>query len=458
MFRSILGLAAVALALASGVIASTSFAATTYSARILGTLRTDGTGVSTAQGINTSGVVVGGASNASGTVVFRWKTNTGMTDEGAMATPNPSYGLAINTSGTLCGFGLVSSSGFPAGLRQNAGGSIQPLPRLAGGGDAYAYGISAAGVSVGWSNAGSGCGSPTCPGNPGKAVAWDAAGSLSMLPDLGGFFSVATDVSPNGTMICGWGANASAQIRAFRILSGVATALPPLPGYTESRAYGVNDGGQVVGYSGLNETSRATLWNGTTPIDLGVTAGALGSIAWKINATGMIVGYVLLPGTTYRATTFSSATPPLDLNTVLDPPSPYTLKFCNGVNAAGQIVGDADSSGTVRGFVLTPTGPVAVESALPDSRLELREPYPNPCERETALRFSLPQAGRVRLDVLDLSGRVVAPLRDAWLPAGDHSVAWDGRDREGHRVRSGVYFARLAEGTRSATKKLIVSR
>jgi tetratricopeptide (TPR) repeat protein len=63
--------------------------------------------------------------------------------------------------------------------------------------------------------------------------------------------------------------------------------------------------------------------------------------------------------------------------------------------------------------------------------------------------FSVPRRGPATLQVFDLHGRRVARLRDGILAPGTHSVAWDGRDVQGHVVASGVYFAVLSfEGER----------
>ena len=456
--RSILR-AVVAVALpAGGLLASAAAATPTYTVKILGTLRTDGTGTSYAGGINDAGVVVGGASSASGTVVFRWRQGTGMTDRGLLVPPYASYGLSINSADAMCGYGLTQSSGFAGPFRENPAGPLKPLPRFAGGGDGYAYRIAENGVSVGWSNAGSGCGYAACPSNPGHAVAWDSAAVLTPLPDLGGDFSAATDISPDGTKICGYAANGAAQTRAFRLVAGIATALPPLAGYTDSDAWGINDAGQVVGSSILGNDRRATLWNANAPIDLGATAGSIGSIAIQVNPSGTIAGYAILPGSTYRATTFAPFTPPADLNAALQTPSPYTLLYCNDVNASGQIVGQADSAGTQRGFVLTPVGTTAVGPGRPAGGLALDAPLPNPTRAAASLRFTLAAPGRTRLDVVDLGGRVVARLADGWRPAGEHVIEWDGRDGCGEAVRPGVFFVRVTSGDRTATRKLVVNR
>jgi hypothetical protein len=66
------------------------------------------------------------------------------------------------------------------------------------------------------------------------------------------------------------------------------------------------------------------------------------------------------------------------------------------------------------------------------------EPYPNPFNPSTTLRFGLPSAGNVSLIVYDVLGREVTTLVRGTLDAGYHTATWNALS-----VASGVYFARL---------------
>jgi thiol-disulfide isomerase/thioredoxin len=88
-------------------------------------------------------------------------------------------------------------------------------------------------------------------------------------------------------------------------------------------------------------------------------------------------------------------------------------------------------------------------------RLALEQNYPNPFNPVTRLAFTVPEAGgRVTLRVHDVSGRVVATLVDESMPAGPGVAVWDGSDASGHRLASGVYFAKLEVGGESAVRKI----
>lgn len=83
---------------------------------------------------------------------------------------------------------------------------------------------------------------------------------------------------------------------------------------------------------------------------------------------------------------------------------------------------------------------------------------PNPSRSGVMLVFELPRAGTALVTVHDVAGRLVRLLPAVRLPAGGGAVRWDGRDRAGRRVASGVYCCRLAVGGATATAKVVLLR
>jgi Tol biopolymer transport system component len=71
---------------------------------------------------------------------------------------------------------------------------------------------------------------------------------------------------------------------------------------------------------------------------------------------------------------------------------------------------------------------------------------PNPFNPETVIRYGLPVESAVVVEVFDVVGQRVKVLVSGVRSAGDHEVAWDGRDEAGGSVSSGVYFYRLRAG------------
>jgi hypothetical protein len=74
---------------------------------------------------------------------------------------------------------------------------------------------------------------------------------------------------------------------------------------------------------------------------------------------------------------------------------------------------------------------------------------PNPLNPATVLWFGTTREGSVKVDVFDLSGRLVRSLYEGSMPPGDNSVAWDGTADGGGKVSSGVYYFARELGRRT---------
>jgi probable HAF family extracellular repeat protein len=162
------------------------------------------------------------------------------------------------------------------------------------------------------------------------------------------------------------------------VAPGCATANPAV--CFASSADGVNDRGQVVGWSTtspisyidpLNESApvHAVLWTRSGTIsDLGTLPGDTSSTAWKINFFGLVIGssgdtpYVdngfFGPGTPFevigRPFIWSQRSGMQDLNTLISANSGWVLQSATGINIWGQIVGSGTLNGQSHGFLLTP--------------------------------------------------------------------------------------------------------
>ena len=87
----------------------------------------------------------------------------------------------------------------------------------------------------------------------------------------------------------------------------------------------------------------------------------------------------------------------------------------------------------------------------------LEQNHPNPFNPRTSITFGVADAGRVRLRIFDLRGRIVRTLVDEnFGDAGEFTVRWNGTDDDGHRVPSGVYHYRLDTGAVQLSRKMIL--
>lgn len=81
---------------------------------------------------------------------------------------------------------------------------------------------------------------------------------------------------------------------------------------------------------------------------------------------------------------------------------------------------------------------------------------PNPFNPATEIRFAVPVSGNVELRILDARGQLVQVLRNEVMQAGEHVVTWNGTDRSGRVVGSGVYFASLQSAAGGLSQKLLL--
>lgn len=98
-------------------------------------------------------------------------------------------------------------------------------------------------------------------------------------------------------------------------------------------------------------------------------------------------------------------------------------------------------------------GPLAVGAPV-----ELLGSSPNPLHTATRIRFALGAAENVDVAVYDAGGRTIRTLLSGEAGAGSHEILWDGRSDEGLRVPSGIYWARVHTGSRTASERLVVVR
>ena len=120
-------------------------------------------------------------------------------------------------------------------------------------------------------------------------------------------------------------------------------------------------------------------------------------------------------------------------------------------NAEPVVINGWDNASPILRFlVATDTEPAPLPVLLAPA-------YPNPFNPSTTLRFDSDSERRLRLTVVDPSGRQVRILADDRYPVGSHTVTWDGRDDQGRQLSSGLYLVRLTgEGVAPQTSKLML--
>jgi len=117
-----------------------------------------------------------------------------------------------------------------------------------------------------------------------------------------------------------------------------------------------------------------------------------------------------------------------------------------------------DFSLTLAGDQVVPPPNSETSQTLPPPQKLLSQNYPNPFNPTTTIRFNLPKAGNVKLDVYNIKGQHVKTLVDGFMNPDTHAVVWNGTDSGNQNVASGVYFYRLSANGQTETKKMLLMK
>jgi hypothetical protein len=117
---------------------------------------------------------------------------------------------------------------------------------------------------------------------------------------------------------------------------------------------------------------------------------------------------------------------------------------------------NAPSEADVRTAEMTVAVSDAIES--PPAAVHLGASVPNPFRSATELSYTLPDGARHRLAVYDVQGREVAVLAEGEGAAGRRTLRWEGRDRHGAELPSGVYFIRFETSAQVEAQRVVIAR
>jgi hypothetical protein len=134
----------------------------------------------------------------------------------------------------------------------------------------------------------------------------------------------------------------------------------------------------------------------------------------------------------------------------------FSLQAGSPAIDAGDPTLPLDPDGTIAdlGPFYFPQPPVGVGPRTTEA-VHLIRSAPNPFQARTRILFSLASPGGVRVDVLDVRGRLIRRLQDGDLDAGMQAVSWDGRTDDGGPVPSGVYLVRVTTERGRQTARVV---
>jgi hypothetical protein len=204
--------------------------------------------------------------------------------------------------------------------------------------------------------------------------------------------------------------------------------------------------------------------------DLGATpGGALGQLhlSWTTpgddNYSGTADHYVIK-----YSTTPITADNWLSSATVTAPPTPLLAGHAQSCTVSGLTLGETyyfalrsyDEAGNVSqlsniAFLSLSLDVTDNESGLP-GQIGLKGNYPNPFNSSTTIYYYVSMLAHVTLSVYDILGEKINTLVDEKKRAGEYNAYWNGKDRQGNDVSSGIYFCHLKIDDYLSSRKMLL--
>jgi hypothetical protein len=133
----------------------------------------------------------------------------------------------------------------------------------------------------------------------------------------------------------------------------------------------------------------------------------------------------------------SSVTYPVELQWNISSPGNYSLSIDNKETPL-RMSGNIHISHPASHIALA----IGTTSEVP-KEFGLSQNYPNPFNPTTSIKFALPVQSRVTMELFSILGQHVATIVNDELPAGYHTISWNGRGDNHQQLGSGTYLLRL---------------
>ena len=98
---------------------------------------------------------------------------------------------------------------------------------------------------------------------------------------------------------------------------------------------------------------------------------------------------------------------------------------------------------------------LAVQPGEGPRTTSLRSVQPNPARARMSIEYSLAERGPVRVQLVDLAGRIVAEMEHQTREPGVWHAAWNGLTNSGQKAAPGIYLVRLEVGGRAIGQRKV---
>jgi hypothetical protein len=121
---------------------------------------------------------------------------------------------------------------------------------------------------------------------------------------------------------------------------------------------------------------------------------------------------------------------------------------------SGALTQNRDFGNLFYSFVVD--GKTELNPIIPTTNLG--QNYPNPFNPTTTIAYDLAEKGHVSIEIYNVKGQKVTTLVNETKVSGPHRVVWNGTDKYGRNVASGLYNYRLTTKAGSITKKMLLMK
>ncbi len=84
------------------------------------------------------------------------------------------------------------------------------------------------------------------------------------------------------------------------------------------------------------------------------------------------------------------------------------------------------------------------------------QPVPNPFTEKIHIRFIIPESRMFKLNIYDITGRMVKSYINEKIEKGEYNLFWDGKDINNRKLSAGVYFVKIDYKNEVFTEKIIL--
>ncbi|MEA3475352.1 MAG: FlgD immunoglobulin-like domain containing protein [Candidatus Cloacimonadota bacterium] len=119
-------------------------------------------------------------------------------------------------------------------------------------------------------------------------------------------------------------------------------------------------------------------------------------------------------------------------------------------------VTDTVTSITPSAFSVSSTPPATDDISI--NQKAFIQNYPNPFDKQTTIKFSIPKDCYVELNIYDIKGKWLKTLVNRRMKAGSHNIVWNGRNHNNTILPNGIYLYQIKIDDYYLNKKMLLLR